>query len=199
LTGAGYRCVAFDHRAHGTSAGKRTSFGFHESRDVAAVAALVHDRWPAEPVAALGISMGAAAICFAARQVRPWDAIILESLYRDIASAFHTRIGTRFPAWFRKFSHGVVWVTEKRLHLRLEQLAPIDHIADLAPAPILLLTGAEDAHAPPEDAEQLFARCGEPREFWLVPGAGHRDVFEVGGEAYGQRVLDFLDRSLPAS
>ena len=51
----------------------------------------------------------------------------------------------------------------------------------------------------PEDAEQLFARCGEPRELWLVPGAGHRDVFEVGGDAYRQRVLDFLERSLPAS
>ena len=37
LAGAGYRCVAFDHRGHGESAGKRTSFGYYEGRDVAAV------------------------------------------------------------------------------------------------------------------------------------------------------------------
>src|SRR5262245_329164 len=29
LAAAGYRCVAFDHRAHGESTGKRTSFGYH--------------------------------------------------------------------------------------------------------------------------------------------------------------------------
>ena len=27
--------IAFDHRAHGESSGKRISFGYHESRDVA--------------------------------------------------------------------------------------------------------------------------------------------------------------------
>jgi len=37
LAAAGYRCVAVDHRAPGETGGKRTSFGFYESRDVAAV------------------------------------------------------------------------------------------------------------------------------------------------------------------
>src|SRR5262245_58873803 len=32
LTAAGYRCVAFDHRGHGASTGRYTSFGFHERR-----------------------------------------------------------------------------------------------------------------------------------------------------------------------
>src|SRR5207248_1484317 len=36
LARAGYRCVAFDHRAHGESQGRRTSFGYYEARDVAA-------------------------------------------------------------------------------------------------------------------------------------------------------------------
>ena len=66
LTAAGYRCVAFDHRAHGASPGKRTSFGYHEARDVAAIHALARGAWPRQPCAALGISMGAAALCFAA-------------------------------------------------------------------------------------------------------------------------------------
>src|SRR5262245_31706250 len=36
LAAEGYRCVAFDHRAHGESGGRRSSFGYHEGRDVAA-------------------------------------------------------------------------------------------------------------------------------------------------------------------
>jgi alpha-beta hydrolase superfamily lysophospholipase len=196
LAQAGYRCVAFDHRAHGESAGRRTTFGFREARDVRAVLDLVRRRWPGQPQAALGISMGAAALCFATAEVRALDAVILESLYHDLASTFTSRIGSRFPAWFARFRHGVVWLTERRLGLRLRQIAPADHIGELAPAPVLLLTGAEDPHAPPEDAVRLFERCRGPRELALIPGADHLNLAEAGGTIYRDLVLDFLDRRL---
>jgi alpha-beta hydrolase superfamily lysophospholipase len=197
LTRAGYRCVAFDHRAHGQSEGRRTSFGYYESRDVAAALAVTRRRWPHQPLAALGISMGAAALCFAAPEAAACDALILESLYHDIASAFSNRVGCGYPAWFRRLSRGVQWITERRLGLRIEKLAPVEHIASLAPAPVLILTGCEDSHAPPEDARRLYDRLRGPRELWLVPDASHRDVFQVGGASYKQRVLSFLERWLP--
>lgn len=198
LAAAGYRCVAFDHRAHGGSSGKRTSFGYHEARDVAAVLDLIQRRWPHQPQAAMGISMGAAALCFAAPRSRNLDAIILESVYHDIGNAFLRRIGNKYPAWFKRLSNGAVWITERRLGLRLHQLAPIEYIGELAPAPVLLLTGTEDIHAPPEDAERLLERCREPRELWLVPHANHSDVSAVGGQPYREHILDFLERRLAA-
>jgi len=196
LTAAGYRCVAFDHRGHGRSAGRCTSFGFHESRDVSAVVALIDERWPAQPRAALGISMGAAAVCFAAAGTTRWSAVILESLYHDLASAFQARVGNSFPPWFQRFSRGVIWVTERRLGLRLPELAPIDHVPHLAPAPVLLLTGSEDPHAPPEDVGKLFGNCRGPSEFFLIPGADHDDVFERGGAFYQEIVRSFLQRHM---
>ena len=199
LAAAGYRCVAFDHRAHGASSGKRTSFGFFEARDVAAVLDLITRRWPHEPQAALGISMGAAALCFAAPRARDLRAVILESVYHDIGTAFLSRIGNRYPAWFKRLSNGAIWVTERRLGLRLKQLAPVEFIGDLAPAAVLLLTGTEDQHAPPEDAQRLLERCRGSREIWLVPGACHADMYEVGGEPYRNRILDFLERRLSPS
>jgi pimeloyl-ACP methyl ester carboxylesterase len=197
LTGAGYRCVAFDHRAHGQSDGRRTSFGYYESRDVAAALACVRERWPRQPLAALGISMGAAALCFAAAESARCDALILESLYTDIQSALSNRVGGTDPAWFRRLNRGVQWITERRLHLRMEQLAPVEHIGRLAPAPVLILTGAEDSHATPEDARRLYDRLNGPRELWLVPQAAHADVCQAGGVSYKQRVLSFLERWVP--
>ena len=194
LAAAGYRCVAFDHRAHGESAGKRTSFGFHEKWDVIAVLDFVHKQWPRQPRAALGVSMGAAAICFAAKQLKDLDAIILESCYMDIGSAFSNRLKNGFPTWYKRLSRGVVWVSERRLGLRLRDLVPAQHIGDLAPAPVLLLTGTDDPHAPPIEAQHLYERCRGPREIWLIPGAGHRDVVETGGSLYRHRILDFLAR-----
>jgi alpha-beta hydrolase superfamily lysophospholipase len=196
LAAAGYRCVAFDHRAHGQSDGRRTSFGYNEGRDVTAVLELAQRRWPHQPLAALGISMGAAALCFAAKQMSGLDAVLLESLYHDLDSTFRNRIGTKFPSWFRRFRRGVIWVTERRLGLRLGQIAPVNYVAALAPAPVLLLTGSEDALAPPSDAERLFARCSEPRQLAIIPGVDHTNMIAVGGRLYRDTILDFLDRTL---
>jgi alpha-beta hydrolase superfamily lysophospholipase len=196
LAGAGYRCVAFDHRAHGQSTGRCSSFGYHESRDVEAVLDFVDRRWPAQRRAALGVSMGAAALCFAARRVRQLDACILESLYFDVASAFSNRIGSKFPSWFRRFSRGVIWVTERRLKVRLAQIAPADHIAQLAPVPVLLVTGTDDRHAPPLDSQRLFCRCLGSRELAQIEGADHTNLCDKGGDTYRQLVLAFLERHL---
>jgi pimeloyl-ACP methyl ester carboxylesterase len=198
LVNAGYRCVAFDHRAHGESEGRKSSFGYHEARDVQAVLRLVRRQWPGEPCAAVGISMGAAALCFAGRADGGFDAVVLESVYRDIVSAFVHRIKTIYPPWFARLAPGIVRVTERRLRAQMHQIAPIAHVHRLSPAPVLMLTGTEDPHAPPDESRQVFERLTGPREFWLVPGAAHRDVLEVAGPAYRERVVGFLDRYLVA-
>jgi alpha-beta hydrolase superfamily lysophospholipase len=196
---AGYRCVAFDHRAHGESQGRLTSFGYREGGDVAAVLDLVKRRWPDQPRVVLGISMGAAAICFAAEWARGADAVILESMYHDILSAFTTRISAGFPRWFGWLSQGIIWVTERRLGVRLADLTPADHIGRLAPAPVLLITGTEDSHASPDDARRLYERCRGPGELVLVSGAAHIDLLEVAGPMYAERVLGFLERCVPSA
>src|SRR5262249_8509241 len=156
-------------------------FGYYEGRDVAVVLDLVKQRWPEQPRVALGVSMGAAAVCFAADWARGADAVILESMYHDILTAFTTRISGDFPRWFGWLSRGIIWVTERRLRARLEDLTPADHIGRLAPAPVLLITGTEDRSASPDDARRLYERCRGPRELMLVQGAAHINLLEVAG------------------
>jgi alpha-beta hydrolase superfamily lysophospholipase len=194
----GFRCVAFDHRAHGESGGKRTSFGYFESRDVAAVLELIRRRWPQQPRAALGMSMGAAALCYAASLTLTWNAVVLESCYHDIGTAFTSRLRLSYPPWIQRLTRGVVWVTERRLKVRLPDLAPVAHIGRLAPTPVLIVTGTDDPHASPDEAQRLYDHCRDPRELCLVPDAGHLDVLERGGPAYCERVLTFLSRQVAA-
>jgi uncharacterized protein len=196
LVAAGYRCIAFDHRAHGESGGRLISFGYHERHDVAAVAALVRARWPIEPCGALGISMGGAALCFAGDASRAFDAIILESVYHDLDRAFSHRIGSAYPAWFQHFRPGVIWLTERRLGTRLQQVAPIAHVARLAPRPVLLLTGSKDLLAPPDEVQAFVAQIPETGQFHLIPGADHGEVYEVAGAAYRDLLLAFLEPHL---
>jgi uncharacterized protein len=196
LTAAGYRCVAFDHRAHGESTGAWTSFGYFERHDVEAVADLVRTRWPAGPCAALGISMGGAALCFAAEKSRVFDAIVLQSVYHDLASTFQHRVGCEYPGWFKHFRKGIVWVTERRFGMRIREISPLAHVAKLAPRPVLLMTGSLDPHTPPHEMQLLADQLPETGRFEVIPDAGHEDVFEVGGLAYQQLILSFLDQHL---
>ncbi|HZZ81495.1 MAG TPA: alpha/beta fold hydrolase [Gemmataceae bacterium] len=196
LTAAGYRCIAFDHRAHGESGGNVISFGYHERHDVAAVADLVRYRWPNEPCGALGISMGGAAICFAGDAARAFDVIVLESVYHDLDRAFSHRIGSAYPAWFRHFRPGVVWLTEHRLKTRLQHVAPVAHVAKLAPRPVLLLTGSADVLAPPEEVQAFLSQMPGTSQFHCIPNAAHGKMYEVGGAAYRDLLLGFFARHL---
>jgi alpha-beta hydrolase superfamily lysophospholipase len=200
LAAAGYRCLAFDHRAHGESDGRRTSFGYHEARDVAAVLALARRNWPGQALAALGVGMGAAALCFAAGEVRGVRAVVLEGLYPDLGSALLGGLGgAGCPRWFRRLGQAVARVTECRLGVRLAAVAPVRHLGGLGPTPVLLLAGDEDRHAPAAGQRLLFDHCRGPRELHRVPRAGRHDLVERGGPFYREPLLAFLDRHLVRS
>ena len=199
LTAAGYRCVAFDLRAHGESGGSLTSFGYFERRDIKAVASLIQARWPREPRAVIGLSMGGAAVCFAGEVSRAFDAIILESVYHELVCAFQHRVGCGFPSWFKHFREGIIWLTESRFGVTIDRVSPLAHIARLMPRPILLITGSDDPHAPPSEMRLLAERVRETGRFHVIAGAGHEDVFERGGAEYRDLIVSFLERQLFAN
>ena len=119
-------------------------------------------------------------------------------MYHDLNSAFRTRVGQGYPPWFHRFRRGIIWVTERRLGVRLTELAPVNYIRQLAPVPVLLLTGSDDPHAPPHDVKRLYAHCHEPRELAIIPGAEHGNVCVRGGSSYQECILSFLGRRLAA-
>jgi pimeloyl-ACP methyl ester carboxylesterase len=71
-----------------------------------------------------------------------------------------------------------------------------DAMAKLAPRPLLMIHGEGDTYIKPDMARALFGRAGEPKEFWLVPGAKHNQGMHVAGDEYRQRVLRFFERHL---
>lgn len=194
LAGAGYRCVAFDHRAHGESDGRRTSFGYHEARDVAAVIDWVQERWPRHPRALLGRCLGAAAVCFAgARRCRP-DAAVLESLVPDPGTVI-LRASTRNPDPSR-FRESVRWITGVRLGVPLADVSPARHLGSLAPAPVLLAAGTHDELTSPTTIRQLLGACRGPCDLHLAVGAGRGDLRACESPAYRECLLEFLERRL---
>ncbi len=65
--------------------------------------------------------------------------------------------------------------------------------------PKLFIHGGSDGTLPLEHTRRLYERAAEPKELFIVPGAGHNDVYRYGGGRYLRRLRRFRDRCLAAA
>ena len=63
--------------------------------------------------------------------------------------------------------------------------------------PVLILAGAADRLARPEEARALYDQVASHARLVFVPGAGHGDLQGSSPEFYRQTVLDFIGPYIP--
>jgi uncharacterized protein len=91
LNAAGFSVLLFDFQAHGESTGARITFGHLEAEDAGSAVAFVRARLPNERIGAIGTSLGGAAALLGPHPL-PVNALVLESVYSDIAPAITNRL-----------------------------------------------------------------------------------------------------------
>jgi len=74
-------------------------------------------------------------------------------------------------------------------------LRPIARIG-LVHAPVFVIGGDADPNTRPEESRRLFDAAPQPKQLWLVPGAGHEDFHAAATQEYERRVLAFLGHTL---
>jgi len=74
-------------------------------------------------------------------------------------------------------------------------LRPIRGIAAVR-CPVLLIAGSEDTRTPLAESKRMFDMAPQPKELWVVTGAGHVNFHRFAGSQYEERVLSFFSRSL---
>jgi fermentation-respiration switch protein FrsA (DUF1100 family) len=183
-----------DFRAHGESSGVHTTFGALESRDAQAAACLLHNLAPHERVAAIGVSLGAAAAILG-QEPLPVDALVLESVYPTIDQAAKNRLRTWLGPIGSWLAPSLVRSLEPTVGVSPAELRPIDHMADVR-VPVLMAAGSADPYTPMDESEALFERLAPPKEFWAVDGAAHVDLYEYAPAEYQRRIGAFLHRTL---
>jgi fermentation-respiration switch protein FrsA (DUF1100 family) len=169
IAAAGSSILMLDYRGYGKSAGRPTEHGLYADAGAAYDYLLKAGYRPGQ-IVIHGESLGTAvAVDLASR--RPCAGVVLEAPFtsaRDVAQTVLPFIG---PA--------VIWGFNSR--------QKIDRIH----APILFIQGERDEIIPLRLGQALYAAAPEPKSFWAVPGAGHNDIVEVGGQAYGLRLRAF--------
>ena len=89
----------------------------------------------------------------------------------------------------------VIKRSELMAHFKANAVAPLQAVRSLH-IPLFILHGMADTTIPPSYSEQVYAGANPPKELWLVPGARHDNMWEVGGEEYRRRIVAFFERHL---
>ena len=194
LNAEGYGVLLIDLQAHGETPGERITFGARESEDVETSVAYLRKNFPSERIAAIGVSLGAAAIVLTKHALK-LDAVVLESLHPTIEEAVENRLRLHLGEFGPALSPLLLSQLSFRLNLTPEELSPIARIGDLN-APLLLISGTDDRHTTVAETERLFAAARQPKALWIVPGGGHFNMHAYAGKEYEDRILDFLGRYL---
>jgi len=190
LTAQGYHTLMIDLQAHGETPGDRITFGARESGNIEAAVDFLRKTFPHDRIGAIGVSLGAAAIVLAQPDLR-LNAVILESLHPTIEEAVENRLKLFLGEPGKFFLPMLLFQISLFTGESIETLSPITRINTLN-SPVLIIAGTNDQHTTVSETERLFDAAREPKELWIVPGAGHFNMHEYAGKTYEREVSDFL-------
>jgi pimeloyl-ACP methyl ester carboxylesterase len=165
--------VAPDLRGHGRSGG-RVTLGALEPLDVDAAVTFAHRVWPGLPVVTVGTSLGGVAVLRQAGLIGGVAGTVAIS-----APAYfdpETREGARRLMQFVNSRRGRQ-LAARFLRTRVGLLPPVEDmaaaVAAIAPAFTIVVHDPHEGYFGEEHARTIYDAAREPKELWLLPGAGH--------------------------
>lgn len=180
LAGRGYDVLLFDYRGYGRSGGALAGErGLYADADAAYDFVTKGRGVPAGRVVLYGQSLGTAVAADVASR-RECGALVLESGLSSAADM----AGTILP-WLPRFVRGLT-------HNKLDTAGKLGRVG----CPVLVTHGDRDEIIPVEQGRKLFEAAPEPKRLEIVGGAGHNDLWVVGGEAYLDALADFIRTSV---
>lgn len=194
LAGADCSVLLITLRAHGDSTGELNDFGYSARADVVAAVAWLEKKCPRRPLILWGGSLGAAAALFAAAELgQRVNGYILECPYRDLDTAVRNRTRRYLPPVLEWIAyHGLLAVAPAVLP-DWHKISPLE-AADGIPArvPVLILAGAADTRALPEEARAMQQRLGERSRLVFFDGCEHMQLRDGDPERYEREILRFV-------
>jgi fermentation-respiration switch protein FrsA (DUF1100 family) len=164
--------LVIDYPGYGASDGRTTEAGIYEAADLAYDALTSRADVDHQRVYVYGRSLGSAVATHVAA-AHDVAGLILESPFTSARgmAARHYRIVPRFL-----------------VRLRLDNIGLMPRIH----CPTLVLHGTADMLVPMKMGQEVAAAAGGPVEFVMIEGAGHNDTYDLGGNAYKDKLAGFV-------
>jgi pimeloyl-ACP methyl ester carboxylesterase len=198
LHGAGFHVLMFNLRAHGDSAGKTLSFGWHEKNDLLGALDYLRHHHQIEQVGILAFSMGTQVAFHAAPTAPQIGCMVLDGttgLLRTTLTRWLMR--KKLPPLLASqiaflVLLGASWYSRAPL-LRLDAFQWLKQIKGI---PILFIHAENDEFVAGETIQTMLKIAPPGAELWTVPDCQHRQTFERHPEAYKARVVEWFKRHL---
>ncbi len=195
---AGFSVLSFDFRGLGESGGDTTTIGYEEVRDALGAVAYLQARPDTrrQPLGIFGVSMGGAVALQAAARSKAIRAVAADSPYASLDRAVAQRFRRYAGASGDIMGVPARWFGERILGTDTATVAPLRHVSQISPRPLLLIYGTEDTLVLPENSRLLFAAAGEPKQLWRIERAGHVGGYALRQAEYEKRVSRFFADAL---
>jgi fermentation-respiration switch protein FrsA (DUF1100 family) len=160
---------------------------------VAAAVDVLVTRGASDParIGAFGFSVGAAILSDVAARDQRFRAVVLAAC----VARWDEQARYESGSWGVVTTLPIKWVDDYHTG-GAGPVDPATSVAQIGPRPLLLIAGDMDTVIPWANSPKLYALAKEPKELWIVPGAGHGYFASVAPEAYPRRLVAFFDRNL---
>jgi hypothetical protein len=184
----GFNVFTFDYRGYGASEGEPTLDGVQLDIDAAMDALFARSDIDKNRVVMYGQSLGGALAAYYVAHSPHRDqlrALILESTFSGYVDIVREKLADHWFTW------PFQWLPQFTVD---DRFSPLPTMARISPLPLLVLHGDQDAVVPVQDGKRLYEAALEPKQLWIVPGAGH--IQTMGSLAMRDRLVAYLREAL---
>ena len=174
----GFSVFIFDYRGFGRSQGYVSAEEdlYQDARS--ALDYIKTKGWSSSDMIYYGHSMGAA-VSLQMGLESPPSAVVLECPFTNMTDI----------AWYTApVTYALIgwWA----LDVQFDNINKIEKLS----APVVIFQGDKDQIVPLEMAQRLYQKARKPKALYVIPGGGHTDLYQVGGQKYRNAWLDLVHR-----
>ncbi len=192
-----YNVFLFDSRRHGGSEGVYCTYGYYEKYDITKIIDYLISREDIElgKIGLFGTSMGAAVAIQAASLDNRISAVVAENSFSTLRKIFDDYQKRMIKLPFHFLRNIVIIHSELRAKFKASEVSPIELVKNIH-IPILFVYGTVDPLINHHYSIQLFNNANHPKEIYPIEGAAHNNTWDIGGEEYRKKLLEFYERYL---
>ena len=196
LQRTGFHVAVYGWRGTSGSDVAAHTLGVYERNDLTAVIDAALQRAGGIPLGLLGYSLGGAvSISVAAGDLRV-RAVCSDSAFADPRALMGDRVKRtlRIPA--AVVVSPVIGLLAWRTGAHFSDFRPVAVVDKIAPRPLLIIHGDQDAVVPVSHARLLFDAARRPKKLWVLRGVGHVGAYFDDRHRYRERVIEFFTKAL---